>query len=105
MSRRFLPAPASGGSPRHLHRPFSRGAGCGRRFQVDAHILDDGFQHLALARNVDVAGARCDATLSDWHLLPAGRQREPLLGPCGAPRSWCSRGRIPPIRNTWKNWY
>ena len=48
------------------------------RFRVDAHILDDGFQHLALARDVDLLALDATQTLSDWLLLPAGRQREPL---------------------------
>ena len=48
------------------------------QFTVDAHILDDGFQHLALARDVDLLALDATQTISDWHLLPAGRQREPL---------------------------
>lgn len=47
-------------------------------FQVDAHILDDGFQHLALARDLDVLVLDATQPLSDRNLLPAGRQREPL---------------------------
>ncbi len=47
-------------------------------FKVDAHILDDGFQHLALARNLDIVALDATQELSDWNLLPAGRQREPL---------------------------
>lgn len=48
------------------------------RFHVDVHILDDGFQHLALARDVDVVALDSTQPLSDGNLLPAGRQREPL---------------------------
>ncbi len=47
------------------------------RFNVDVHILDDGFQHLALARNVDVVALDVTQDLSDRALLPAGRLREP----------------------------
>ncbi|MFZ0963916.1 MAG: tetraacyldisaccharide 4'-kinase [Terriglobia bacterium] len=47
-------------------------------FHVDAHILDDGFQHLALARDVDLVALDATQSISDWRLLPAGRQREPL---------------------------
>jgi tetraacyldisaccharide 4'-kinase len=57
---------------------FRGGQAAEERFQVDAHILDDGFQHLALARNVDVLALDVTQTISNWHLLPAGRQREPL---------------------------
>jgi len=47
------------------------------QFGVDVHILDDGFQHLALARTVDLVALDATQPLSNWHLLPAGRQREP----------------------------
>lgn len=45
---------------------------------VDVHILDDGFQHWALARDVDVVLLDVTQELSDQALLPAGRQREPI---------------------------
>ena len=57
---------------------FRGGKAAEERFQVDAHILDDGFQHLPLARTVDVLALDATQSLSDWNLLPAGRQREPL---------------------------
>ena len=57
---------------------FRGGQAAEDHFQVDAHILDDGFQHLALARDVDVVALDATQTISDWRLLPAGRQREPL---------------------------
>jgi len=47
------------------------------RFDAGVHILDDGFQHLALARDVDIVVLDATRKLSDWALLPAGRQREP----------------------------
>jgi tetraacyldisaccharide 4'-kinase len=47
-----------------------------RRFGSTAHVLDDGFQHLPLARDVDLLlVAREDLAES---VLPAGRLREPL---------------------------
>lgn len=48
------------------------------RFGVDVHILDDGFQHFALARDLDLVAI--DVTQNVFHdaLLPAGRLREPL---------------------------
>ena len=49
---------------------FAAGRLAEERFQVDAHILDDGFQHLALARDVDVLALDATQTLSDWHLAP-----------------------------------
>lgn len=47
-----------------------------RRFACTIHLLDDGFQHLQLRRDVDlVVTARADL---DERLLPFGRLREPL---------------------------
>lgn len=45
---------------------------------IDLHILDDGFQHLALARDLDIV--LLDSSRPPWQdeLLPAGRLREPL---------------------------
>jgi tetraacyldisaccharide 4'-kinase len=57
---------------------FRGGQAAEERFQVDAHILDDGFQHLALARDVDLLALDATQSISDWRVLPAGRQREPL---------------------------
>jgi tetraacyldisaccharide 4'-kinase len=57
---------------------YRGGQAAEERFQVDAHILDDGFQYLSLARNVDLLALDATETISDWLLLPAGRQREPL---------------------------
>ncbi len=47
------------------------------KFKVDVHILDDGFQHLALARDVDIVLLDATQELSDRALLPAGSLREP----------------------------
>lgn len=46
-------------------------------FGVDLHLLDDGFSHLALGRDVDVVALDSTEELSDQAVLPAGRQREP----------------------------
>ena len=47
------------------------------RFPVDVHLLDDGFQHWALERDVDIVALDVTQEFSDWALLPAGRLREP----------------------------
>lgn len=47
-----------------------------RRFGVTVHILDDGFQHVELARDVDLLLA-AEEDLAD-RPLPTGRLREPL---------------------------
>ncbi len=57
---------------------FRGGQAAEGRFQVDVHILDDGFQHWTLARDVDLLVLDATQSISDWQLLPAGRQREPL---------------------------
>jgi tetraacyldisaccharide 4'-kinase len=53
-------------------------AGClaERRFGCTVHLLDDGFQHFGLARDVDVVLAR-PRDLEGDRVLPAGRLREP----------------------------
>jgi tetraacyldisaccharide 4'-kinase len=54
--------------------------------RVDCVVLDDGFQHRQLARDLDIV--LVDATRSPWqdHLLPRGWLREPVesLGRAGA---------------------
>jgi len=52
----------------------------GREFTrrgVEWFILDDGFQHLQLARNVDVVLIDATNPFGGGHLLPSGRLREP----------------------------
>jgi tetraacyldisaccharide 4'-kinase len=49
-----------------------------QRFQATVHLLDDGFQHLALYRDLDVVLLDVTRPLSDSALLPAGRWREPF---------------------------
>lgn len=45
-------------------------------FGANVHLLDDGFQHLRLARDLDVVALDATQDLSDWQVLPAGRLRE-----------------------------
>ena len=47
-------------------------------FQATVHLLDDGFQHLALYRDLDVVLLDVTRPSSDLALLPAGRWREPF---------------------------
>lgn len=49
-----------------------------KRFGVDVHILDDGFQHLALARDVDLVAIDVTQDVLHGAVLPAGRLREPV---------------------------
>jgi tetraacyldisaccharide 4'-kinase len=48
------------------------------RFGVNVHLLDDGFQHLALARELDIVLLDLTRNYSTAALLPAGSLREPL---------------------------
>src|SRR5947208_1692781 len=46
---------------------------------IDVFILDDGFQHLQLARDLDILLMDVSRPLARESLLPAGRLREPLV--------------------------
>jgi tetraacyldisaccharide 4'-kinase len=59
---------------------FSAGEWAERQFNTQVFILDDGFQHLRLARELNIV--TIDAT-NPWgrgHMLPWGRLREPRRG-------------------------
>ena len=72
MLARALPGvPVLVGADRYLSGRMAE-----RRFAATVHLLDDGFQHLALARDVDLLLV-CEDDLTD-RLLPSGRLREPL---------------------------
>ena len=57
---------------------FHAGILAEQRFQPTVHLLDDGFQHLALHRDLDIVllDVTCSPHVSA--LLPAGRWREPF---------------------------
>jgi tetraacyldisaccharide 4'-kinase len=66
-----LPVPVIVGEDRHEAGRFAES-----QYGAQLHLLDDGFQHRALARDFDIVlVAPQDAT---DRLLPAGRLREPL---------------------------
>lgn len=48
--------------------------------EVDCFVLDDGFQHLSLARHLDIVLIDASAPFAGGKLLPAGRLREPRSG-------------------------
>ena len=48
-----------------------------KHFEVDTLILDDGFQHLALNRDLDILLFDYCRPLGNGHLFPAGELREP----------------------------
>src|SRR5580700_9304293 len=55
---------------------FARGQELANR-GVNWFVLDDGFQHLQLARDVDIVMIDATSPFGGGHLLPAGRLREP----------------------------
>jgi tetraacyldisaccharide 4'-kinase len=48
------------------------------RFGVSALVLDDGFQHRTLAKDLEIVMARARAPWGNGRLLPGGPLREPL---------------------------
>lgn len=49
-------------------------------FKSDVLVLDDGFQHLRLARDLDIVTIDATSPFGGGSLLPYGRLREPLAG-------------------------
>lgn len=50
------------------------------RFKSSVFILDDGFQHLSIARDLNLVLIDATNPFGGGHLLPRGRLREPLRG-------------------------
>jgi len=65
---------------------FAEGRRIEQQQPIDAFLLDDGFQHLALARDLDIVMLDGSRKLKDQRLLPSGVLREPI--------SACSRADI-----------
>jgi tetraacyldisaccharide 4'-kinase len=57
------------------------------RPQVDVIVCDDGLQHLALGRDLELI-VFDDRGAGNGHLLPAGPLREPIDAPSTAPHRW-----------------
>jgi tetraacyldisaccharide 4'-kinase len=84
----FEPVGRSGDEPQQLARTlpgvpvlvcpdrYLAGVLAERRFGASVVLLDDGFQHLELARDIDLLLVRPEDVRDE--LLPAGRLREPL---------------------------
>jgi tetraacyldisaccharide 4'-kinase len=58
---------------------------------ADALVLDDGFQHRALARDLDVVVLDASNPFGNGHLLPRGPNREPRAALRRAGLAWLSR--------------
>jgi len=57
---------------------FKAGMRAIREFEVDVILLDDGFQHLRLERDVNLVLLDCKSPFGNGHLLPRGTLREPI---------------------------
>src|SRR5216683_2170364 len=57
---------------------FAQGHRLESQQSIDVFLLDDGFQHLQLARDLDILLMDASRPLAGETLLPAGRLREPL---------------------------
>jgi tetraacyldisaccharide 4'-kinase len=56
---------------------FQTGRYALKNYEIDTLILDDGFQHLALRRDLDILLCDHQRPLGNNHLFPAGELREP----------------------------
>jgi len=57
---------------------FAAGEGAIKHLGTNCFVLDDGFQHLRLARDLDIVTIDATNPWGSGHLLPYGRLREPL---------------------------
>ncbi len=57
---------------------FKAGMRAIREFEVDVILLDDGFQHLRLERDVNLVLLDCKSPFGNGYLLPRGTLREPI---------------------------
>src|SRR2546426_2611107 len=62
------------------------------RHHIETLILDDGYQHLALRRDVDLLVVDAAAPFGNGYLLPRGRLREPLSSMARASAGVGARG-------------
>jgi len=57
---------------------FAQGQRVEQQQHIDVFLLDDGFQHLSLARDIDIVMLDGSYKLKDQWLLPSGMLREPI---------------------------
>jgi tetraacyldisaccharide 4'-kinase len=75
LARRLPGVPVVVGSNR-----FDAGTLARERFGITALVLDDGFQHRTLAKDLEIVMARAESPWGNGQLLPGGPLREPLVG-------------------------
>jgi len=75
----FLMAQTVKGIPIFIGKDrFNNGQVALKQFQVRGFLLDDGFQHLPLHRDLNIVLVDSNIGFGDGHLLPRGILREPL---------------------------
>lgn len=74
MAKKLSGIPVIKGKNRYLSAKFSI-----ERFGSDLFVLDDGFQHLRLHRDVNILLIDATDPFGNGHLLPRGILREPLI--------------------------
>ena len=77
LARHLSGVPVLVGADRHLSGTLAE-----RCFDTTVHVLDDGFQHLELARDVDLLVTGEEDLVDD--VFPAGELREPLTSASAA---------------------
>ncbi|HEX2437789.1 MAG TPA: tetraacyldisaccharide 4'-kinase [Methylomirabilota bacterium] len=75
LARRLPGVPVVVGANR-----YEAGGVARARFGVTAVVLDDGFQHRTLAKDLEIVMARATQPWGNGRLLPGGPLREPLAG-------------------------
>jgi len=75
LARRLPDVPVMVGADR-----FQAGQEALRRFRLDVLLLDDGFQHRQLHRDLDLVLVDATDPVGGGRLLPRGRLREPVSG-------------------------
>ncbi len=78
---------------------YKSGMRAAAEFDPDMVILDDGFQHLRLRRDVDLVLIDAKQGLGNGHLLPRGMLREPVSGLRRADAIVLTRSRNSPKDN------
>ena len=73
MMARMLDCPVVVGRKR-----YDAGRAAVERFNPDILILDDGFQHMALRRDLNLLLMDCRAPSGNGRMMPAGKLREPV---------------------------
>jgi len=73
------------------------------KFSIDIILLDDGFQHRRLQRDIDIVTFKSAHPLGNGFLLPAGPLREPVSGLKRADLIWVNGNENKPFRREWKN--